>query len=115
CESDLDQLWRYLTRPDDCLGSTPLGPFLVPESFPPPDPSAPQMFIDEAVLRFRLGPSDFDGLNPSSPTPPSFAEGEALHTPLYLFDWSRSSADPWTPAGWQHDGLKRVATAKADA
>src|SRR5206468_1691281 len=32
---------------------------------------------------------------------------------LFLLDWSRPSADPWTPYPLRPDGVQRVANAKA--
>jgi hypothetical protein len=111
CDFDLDQLRRYLTRPDDDPAPTPLGPFLVAESCHPSSRS----FIEEATQRFRIDVSDFDGLTPGPHPALAPTESGPPDTPLYLFHWSGPSADPASLAGWRHDGPKRVATAKADA
>jgi hypothetical protein len=119
-----DQFLRCLDRPGSCSGAVPAP---VDGLFAPPAPPPSHYFIEDAAARLRGDAGLFCAINADSPidrdaTPVrplrstlSFTEGGPPAAPLFLYDWSAASADPWTPRGLRHDGPQRVADAKTDA
>jgi hypothetical protein len=122
-----NQLWRNLDRPNTCSGAVMLGPLLPStetSGFVPPTLPPTLLELIDARLKTPSKPgTDFLGIDLTGRTnmPPELMTPQWSHqdvwsngAPLLLLEWPGTAPAPGAPDALRHDGVQRVANAKAD-